>query len=424
MARSKGVIMNEQIKQRIAQLNNGEVPNGYEKTEFGIFPCDWVTDKRLQDIGTFGKGKGLPGDKLTSKGVPCVGYGDIYMKYNNFHFEKAKSFVDEETASESQPIQKGTLLFTGTGETAEEIGKCVCYNGEETIYAGGDIITFISNEVNPLFLVYQQYQDFSLRNKASFGQGHSVVHIQRENLEKLHVAYPKSTDEQSKIAEILMKWDETIELYNQQIEKLKQLKSICLKKMFPQKGERVPEWRFKGFSDAWEQRKAKEICSIGTGKSNTQDQVDDGKYPFYIRSDVPVRSNKYLYDCEAVITIGDGNIGKVFHYVNGKFDLHQRCYKMTDFKDIWGKYFFYYFSTKFYNRAMKMTAKATVDSVRLEMISEMDIIKPPQISEQKQIAEFFANLDNLITLHQCKVEKIKAQQKVLQKYLLNGIVRV
>ena len=156
------------------------------------------------------------------------------------------------------------------------------------------------------------------------------------------------------------------------------------------------------YSLSWEQRKAKEICSIGTGKSNTQDQVDDGKYPFYIRSDVPVRSNKYLYDCEAVITIGDGNIGKVFHYVNGKFDLHQRCYKMTDFKDIWGKYFFYYFSTKFYDRAMKMTAKATVDSVRLEMISEMDIKKPPQISEQKQIAEFFANLDNLITLHQRK----------------------
>ena len=155
-------------------------------------------------------------------------------------------------------------------------------------------------------------------------------------------------------------------------------------------------------TSSWEQRKAKEICSIGTGKSNTQDQVDDGKYPFYIRSDVPVRSNKYLYDCEAVITIGDGNIGKVFHYVNGKFDLHQRCYKMTDFKDIWGKYFFYYFSTKFYDRTMKMTAKATVDSVRLEMISEMDIKKPPQISEQKQIAEFFANLDNLITLHQRK----------------------
>ena len=125
-------------------------------------------------------------------------------------------------------------------------------------------------------------------------------------------------------------------------------------------------------------------------------------YPFYIRSDIPVKSNKYLYDCEAVITIGDGNIGRVFHYVNGKFDLHQRCYKMTDFQDIWGKYFYYFFSTRFYDRAMKMTAKATVDSVRLEMISEMDILKPTQIGEQKKIAEFFTNLDNLITLHQRK----------------------
>ena len=150
----------------------------------------------------------------------------------------------------------------------------------------------------------------------------------------------------------------------------------------------------------WEQRKAKELCNIGTGKSNTQDQVENGLYPFYIRSDIPVKSNKYLYDCEAVITIGDGNIGRVFHYVNGKFDLHQRCYKMTYFQDIWGKYFYYFFSTRFYDRAMKMTAKATVDSVRLEMISEMDIWKPIQIDEQKKIAEFFTNLDNLITLHQ------------------------
>lgn len=145
----------------------------------------------------------------------------------------------------------------------------------------------------------------------------------------------------------------------------------------------------------WEQRKAKELCSISTGKSNTQDQVDDGLYPFYIRSDIPVRSNKYLYDCEAVITIGDGNIGRVFHYVNGKFDLHQRCYKMTDFNGIWGKYFYFFFSQNFYDRAMSMTAKATVDSVRMEMISEMDIGYPVNLIEQKQIAQFLSNLDNL-----------------------------
>ena len=173
----------------------------------------------------------------------------------------------------------------------------------------------------------------------------------------------------------------------------------------------VPAIRFAGFTDAWEQRKVKDICVIGTGKSNTQDQIEDGEYPFFIRSDVPVRSDKYLYDCEAVITIGDGNIGKVFHYVDGKFDLHQRCYKMTDFQNIWGKYFFHFFSTKFYDRAMKMTAKATVDSVRLEMISEMDIQKPPQIDEQKKIAAFFDSLDHLITLHQRKYSRLCSIKK-------------
>ena len=222
----------------------------------------------------------------------------------------------------------------------------------------------------------------------------------------LDFVYP-SKAEQTAIARYLDKLSDLITLHQRKYDKLVAVKKALLEKMFPADGETVPKIRFKGFSDAWEQRKAKELCNIGTGKSNTQDQVEDGIYPFYIRSDIPVKSNKYLYDCEAVITIGDGNIGRVFHYVNGKFDLHQRCYKMTDFQDIWGKYFYYFFSTRFYDRAMKMTAKATVDSVRLEMISEMDIWKPTAIDEQKKIAEFFASLDNLITLHQRQLEKLK-----------------
>ena len=230
--------------------------------------------------------------------------------------------------------------------------------------------------------------------------GTSYPAINANDLAEIEVAAPSDESEAQKIGTIFRSIDNLITLHQRKYDKLTKVKKSMLEKMFPKNGANVPEIRFKGFSDAWEQRKAKELCSIGTGKSNTQDQVDDGKYPFYIRSDVPVRSNKYLYDCEAVITIGDGNIGKVFHYVNGKFDLHQRCYKMTDFQDIWGKYFFYYFSTRFYDRAMKMTAKATVDSVRLEMISEMDIWKPIQIDEQQKIAELFTNLDNLITLHQ------------------------
>ena len=246
---------------------------------------------------------------------------------------------------------------------------------------------------------------------AEGARNHGLLNISAEDFFDIDLSVPKDIVEQKQIGAFIRQLDNLITLHQRKFEKLTNVKKSMLEKIFPQNGSSYPEIRFKGFTDPWEQRKAKEICSIGTGKSNTQDQVDDGKYPFYIRSDVPVRSNKYLYDCEAVITIGDGNIGKVFHYVNGKFDLHQRCYKMTDFKDIWGKYFFYYFSTKFYDRAMKMTAKATVDSVRLEMISEMDIKKPPQISEQKQIAEFFANLDNLITLHQRELEKLQNIKK-------------
>ena len=234
--------------------------------------------------------------------------------------------------------------------------------------------------------------------------------IHESDFLKIDIPVP-SVEEQIQIGTFLDYLDNLITLHQRKFEKLTNVKKSMLEKMFPQNGSSYPEIRFKGFTDPWEQRKAKELCNIGTGKSNTQDQVEDGIYPFYIRSDIPVKSNKYLYDCEAVITIGDGNIGRVFHYVNGKFDLHQRCYKMTDFQDIWGKYFYYFFSTRFYDRAMKMTAKATVDSVRLEMISEMDIWKPTAIDEQKKIAEFFANLENLITLHQRELEKLQNIKK-------------
>ena len=168
----------------------------------------------------------------------------------------------------------------------------------------------------------------------------------------------------------------------------------------------------------WEQRKVGSICLISTGKSNTQDRVEDGKYPFYVRSSIVERSNRYLFDEEAVLTVGDGvGTGKVFHYVNGKYDLHQRVYRMFGFeKDISAKYFFYYFSNNFYDRVMAMTAKTSVDSVRHEMIADMDIIVP-YITEQKFITDIFQNFDRLITLHQRKLEKLK----IIKKSMLENL---
>ena len=172
----------------------------------------------------------------------------------------------------------------------------------------------------------------------------------------------------------------------------------------------VPQLRFPEFTDAWKQRKVKELCSISTGKSNTQDKIDDGEYPFYVRSPIVEHSNKYLFDEEAVLTVGDGvGTGKVFHYVNGKYDLHQRCYRMFAFKeDLRAKYFYYIFSKLFYKRVMAMTAKTSVDSVRLEMISEMSI-PVPSVAEQLKIESLLSELDNFITLQQ---RKLNSHQKL------------
>lgn len=419
--------MNKEIKQRIEQLNNGKIPKGYKKTDFGVFPSDWVTDKKLIDIGTFGKGKGIPGNKMQSDGVPCVGYGDIYMKYNHFHFEEAQSFVDEETAKDSQLIKKGTLLFTGTGETAEEIGKCVCYNGYSTICAGGDIITFVPQDVNPLFLAYQQYQNFSLKKKASFGQGHSVVHIQKESLEKLNVAYPESKNEQSRIVEILMKWDKAIELYDKQIDALTRYKAVCLKKMFPIKGQSVPEWRFQGFSGDWEQRKLGDIFKYEQPQAYIVESTEyDDRFQIPVLTAGQSFVLGYTDEDFGIKNASPRNPVVIFddfttssHYVDFPFKIKSSAMKLLSLvngkDDIHCAY-----------NVLQNIGYEPVSHERhwISTFAKFNVYMPQNSAEQKCIGDYFANLDNLITLHQRKKEVITNQRKTLQQYLLNGIIRV
>ena len=338
----------------ISTVNKKRITSSWEQRKLGDIASDMVAGGDIDKDLILAEGQyPVIANALTGDGI--VGYYDKEYRVN-----------------------APAVTVTGRGDVGHAKARLVNFTPVVRLLSvkSEHDVFFLENAINTLKIVIEST---------------GVPQLTVPQLAKYEVAFPRQLDEEEHIGAFFKQLDHLITLHQRQhfLHSTPDI-SLSVRLIHP------------FYTSSWEQRKAKEICSIGTGKSNTQDQVDDGKYPFYIRSDVPVRSNKYLYDCEAVITIGDGNIGKVFHYVNGKFDLHQRCYKMTDFKDIWGKYFFYYFSTKFYDRAMKMTAKATVDSVRLEMISEMDIKKPPQISEQKQIAEFFANLDNLITLHQRK----------------------
>lgn len=179
----------------------------------------------------------------------------------------------------------------------------------------------------------------------------------------------------------------------------------------------VPEVRFEGFEDEWKTSKIKDLASISTGKSNTEDNVSYGQYPFYVRSETIERSNQYLFDEEAVLTVGDGvGTGKVFHYVNGKYDLHQRVYRIFNFnKNISAKCFYFYFSEYFYQRVMGLTAKTSVDSVRYEMISEMDVKLPSQ-DEQEYINNFFTKIEEKILHSEQELQKLKNfKQAMLQK---------
>ncbi|MDQ3624378.1 MAG: restriction endonuclease subunit S, partial [Verrucomicrobiota bacterium] len=149
--------------------------------------------------------------------------------------------------------------------------------------------------------------------------------------------------------------------------------------------------------DDWHVAKIAEHAAIKTGKRNTQDRVEDGEYPFFVRSQVVERINSYSFDGEAVLTAGDGvGTGKVFHYINGPFDFHQRVYRISDFSASLDGYFFYLvFSTRFFDRIMSLTAKSSVDSVRLEMIAGMQIPLPP-VEEQRAIATALSDADALL----------------------------
>lgn len=151
----------------------------------------------------------------------------------------------------------------------------------------------------------------------------------------------------------------------------------------------------------WEQRKLGELASIKTGDSDLRDAAPDGRYPFFVRSDKVERSNRYLYDGEAILVPGEGRLGEIFHYVNGKFDYHQRVYKISDFNGVTAKFVMYSMMHDFKKHALQNTAKATVDSIRLPTLTEFQF-SLPKPEEQKKIGQYFSQIDSLITLHQRK----------------------
>ena len=177
----------------------------------------------------------------------------------------------------------------------------------------------------------------------------------------------------------------------------------------------VPNLRFKEFQGEWEKCKFRDVCSISTGNKNTQDKIDDGIYPFYVRSQTVERINSWTFDGEAILTAGDGvGVGKVFHHTYGKIGVHQRVYILSDFKCD-ANYLFHFFSSNFYNRVKRMSAKNSVDSVRKGMITDMPLSLPSH-QEQVKIGYLLSLLD----------ERIATQSKIIEdlKKLKSAIIEI
>lgn len=248
-----------------------------------------------------------------------------------------------------------------------------------------------------------------------YDESTGVPSLSKTTIDNISGYVPLNSKEEELISTLFNQLDKSITLHQRKLEKLKLAKKALLQKLFPKNGSQFPEIRFKGFTDAWEQRKLGDVTKIKTGSRNQQDSVANGKYPFFIRSEKIEKLDVYDFDTEAILVPGDGRIGEIFHYYNGKFALHQRVYKVDDFKGVDAFYLLYLFQCKFKEHALRLNAQGTVPSLRLPMFTEWNI-DIPSLQEQICIGRFLNKIDLMITLHQRKLDKLQEVKKgLLQK---------
>ncbi len=286
---------------------------------------------------------------------------------------------------------------------------------------------FLPDYMNGFFQRYFEKNTHGIQLKkfiTSGARSDGLLNINPADFFSISFPYP-SRQEQQKIADCLASLDELLDLEEKKLSALQKYKKGLLQKLFPQGESRVPEWRFPEFQNSgeWEEKKIGELSKISTGKRDVEDKNDIGLYPFFVRSKKIEKIDSYSFDGEAILIPGDGKIGEIFHYIIGKFDFHQRVYKISNFNNVLGKYVFYCLENGFKKHALSNTAKATVDSLRLPMITGY-IIKTPTLEEQQKIADFISGVDELIEKQQQKIEQLKQHKKSLLQGLfpnINGV---
>ena len=198
------------------------------QTRLPGFQGEWEV-KRLGDVGTFLKGSGVKKNEAESGGLPCIRYGEIYT-HHNCYIRTFKSWISRDVAATATRLRQGDLLFAGSGETKEEIGKCVAFVNDYEAFAGGDIVILRVANADAMFMGYYCNTAPINAQKASMGQGDTVVHISAAALSRIEVTVP-SAPEQTTIAAVLADMDAELSALESRRDKTRDLKQGMMQEL-------------------------------------------------------------------------------------------------------------------------------------------------------------------------------------------------
>ena len=441
--------MTPQIKQRIGQIRRGEVPEGYKKTKVGLVPEEWEI-KKLSDISDEIKevaGTGKYETLSISAGIGFVNQANKFGKelsgkqYEKYTVLRKGDFAYNKGNSKKYP--QGCVYRLKDRDSAAVPNVFECFRIKE-----GN-----KNYIEQVFI--SGFLNRQLSKKINHGvRDDGLLNLTGEDFYKSYIIIPP-LPEQEKIAEILQTQDKVIELQQKKIDELKRLKKGYLSKMFPKKGCNVPEIRFPGFTDAWEQRKFDEVfdCTVPNNTlSRAELSYDEGtvlnvhygdvliKYGSVLdvqKDDIPRIPHRcredfngaLLQDGDVIIadTAEDETTGKACEIGNLQGSaivsgLHTMVCRPRNRMAL-GYLGYYLNSNAYHHQLLPLMQGIKVLSLSRSNIQKTSVSYPIAVKEQQLIAYYLSQLDNLITLHQRKCDEEKQKKKALMQLLLTGIVR-
>ncbi|NEW09399.1 restriction endonuclease subunit S [Paenibacillus sp. SYP-B3998] len=374
-------------------------------------------------------------EEWASSGIPFFRSSDVVSAYKGKENEKAFISIElyEQLARVSGKLEKDDILITGGGS----IGIPYIVPNNDPLYSkDADLIWIKSSEkFNSRYLyTYFTSPEFRryLRGISHIG---TIAHYTIEQVKETPIRLP-SIDEQNDIGSYFTQLDHLITLHQRKLEKAKALKSAYLSEMFPAEGEYEPKRRFAGFTDTWEQRKLSEIATmharIGWQNLRTSEFLDSGEYMLITGTDFEdgainystchyVEKERYIQDKHIQITNGsilitkDGTLGKVA-YVQGltmPATLNAGVFnvELRDGNSVDGKYLFQYLKAPYLmDYVSKKATGGTIKHLNQNILVDFPVVLPNK-EEQTKIGEFFSSLDELITLHQRKLNKLQSIKK-------------